>query len=126
MRLFFAFVMSCFFWAGNITPVWATANTANVLSLNTATTNITTGAYVTLGTVPATLQPAKIVIVNQTTSLIKIAIGAAGSEVDFVSVLPSFMETLLPERALTGNARISAEAVDATASSKYISVSLIP
>jgi hypothetical protein len=105
---------------------FATVNTANVLSLNTATTNVTTSAYVTLtSSVPVT--PSQLIVVNGTSSVIKIAIGAAGSEVDFISVGGSGTTIVeqLSKHIVIGS-RISVEAISATASSGYISVSLVP
>jgi hypothetical protein len=107
-------------------PAYGAANTANILSINTATTSVTAGAYVTLGTVPATLVPSALVIVNNTSSIIKIAYGAASSEIDLVAILPSGMLHFPLVRHVAAGTRIAVEAVDATASTKYITVSLIP
>lgn len=107
-------------------PAHATANTSNVLSINTATTNITTSAYVTLGNVPTSFSPSKIIITNNTSSIIKISYGASGSETDLVAILPAFQEIVPLERHLVAGVRIAIEAVDATASTKYVVVSLLP
>jgi hypothetical protein len=111
------------FWAH---VAFATANTANVISLNTATTNVTTSSYVTLvSSLP--IVPSQIVIVNATSSVIKLAYGASGSETDFVSVSGS--STIIIDqlsRHLTMGVRLAVEAISASASSGYVSVSLIP
>ena len=103
----------------------AAVNTANILSLNTATTNVTTGAYVALST-SLPFGPSQIVVLNNTSSVIKLAYGASGSETDFISVLPSFQIVVPLNRHLVQGVRLSVEAVSATASTGYISVSLIP
>jgi hypothetical protein len=97
-----------------------------VLSINAATTNITTSGYVTLGTVSAGLIPAAIVIVNNTSSIIKLAYGPSGSETDLVAILPTFMEIIPLTRHITGGTRLALEAVDSNATTKYVVVSLIP
>jgi len=116
-----AFLFSIFL----IISAKASVNSANVLSLNTASTNVTTSAYVTLSA-SISAQPSQLVIVNATSSVIKLAYGASGSEVDFVSVGPSsttVVENIV--RHLPSGARLAVEAVSASASSGYISVSLI-
>jgi hypothetical protein len=107
-------------------PALAAVNTANVLSINTATTNITTGAYVTLGSISASFAPSQIVVVNTTAQVVKLAFGAAGSETDFISILPSGMEVIRLERHFMAGTRLSLEAVSATASSGFVSISLVP
>lgn len=121
------FQLLCFLATFMITgciPADAAVNTSNVLSLNTSTTNVTAGAYITLSSsVPS---PSQLVIVNGTSSVIKIAYGASGSEIDFVSVAAS--STVVVEnlaKHIPPGSRIAVEAISATASSGYISVSLI-
>jgi hypothetical protein len=115
----------CLFCLTCCPPAGAAVNTNNVLSLNTATTNVTTGAYVVLSS-SIVVSPAKLVIVNNTSSVIKLAYGLAGSETDFVSVAPSWMEVIPLEKHFPMGTRLVVEAVSGTASTGYISVSLIP
>lgn len=104
-------------------------NTANVLSLNTATTNVTTAAYVEL-TVSATGAPiacSQLVIANKTASQIKIAVGVSGSQTDLVAVLAGVQQSITVSlNVLPIGSHIWVEAIDATASTGYISVSLLP
>ena len=121
MRFLFLFIaaLMCF------TSAQATVSTANVLNLNTATTNVTTSAYVTL-TSAIPIVASEIVVVNATSSVIKIAYGASGSETDFVAVNASSQLMLEIVRHFPVGTRIAVEAVSATASTGYISLSLIP
>lgn len=102
----------------------AAVNSSNVLVLNTATTNLTTAAYVTISSsLPTT--PSYVIIANATTSVIKIAYGASGSETDFVAVGASATTMITLNRHFLQGVRLSLEAVSATASSGYVTVSLI-
>jgi hypothetical protein len=126
MKLLLAFMLALLaeFFA---TPyACAAVNTAAVLSLNTATTNVTTAAFVPLSTgIP--FSPSQIIVTNATTSVIKISYGASGSEVDFLAIGGS--ATIIVEQLskhLSAGTRLAVEAVSATASSGFILVSLIP
>lgn len=101
------------------------ASNANILSINTASTSITTGAYVQLS-VSTPIVTTKLHIVNNTSSIIKVGVGASGSEVGLLAVLASSQIMLQLDYLLPLGSRISLEALDATASSGYIAVSLIP
>lgn len=101
------------------------ASSANILTLNTGSTSVTTGAFVQISAstpIPTT----KIVIANGSSSIIKIGVGASGSEVALISVGGSSTLQLELGNILAAGSRISAEAVDATASSGWITVSLLP
>lgn len=105
------------------------ANAANVLNLNTATTNVTTSAYVELtnSTSGSPIASSQISIWNGTSSIIKIAVGATGNQVDLIAVGPSEQVTIyVGLNVIQAGYHIWTEAVDATASTKYISVSLLP
>lgn len=124
-RLIFTLFATLIFTVFPIQETRAAVNTASVVNLNTASTSVTTGAYVTLSAaIPSA--PSQLVIVNATASVIKFAYGVSGSEIDFVSVGASsttVIENLV--RHLPSGARLSVEAISATASSGYISVSLL-
>lgn len=107
------------------TPATAAVNTSNVVNLNTASTNVTTSAYVTLSAaIP--INASALVLVNGTSSVIKLAYGASGSETDFVSIGGSATLYLQLVRHIPSGARLAVEAVSGTASTGYISVSLVP
>ena len=103
------------------------ANPNNIVSLNTASTNVTTGAYVTLAAATP-ISTAKILAFNGTSSIIKIAVGAAGNEVDLIALLPTSQVVieLGSINVIPVGSRLSVEALDATASSKYVGVALLP
>lgn len=105
-------------------PAFATASNANVLKINTAVTNITTGAYVQLSASTPILT-GKIVVTNQTSSIIIIAFGAAGSEVGIFAINATSNAVIPLSVILPSTSRISLEAVDATASSGWVTVSLL-
>jgi hypothetical protein len=107
-------------------PVQAATNTTAVLSLNTATTNVTTGAFVVLSA-SLPFAPSQIIVTNATTSVLKFSYGPSGSEVDFVGVGGSATIVIeqLSKHLVTGT-RFAVEAISGTASSGYILVSLIP
>ena len=101
------------------------ASVANILSINTASTSITTSAFVQLSA-STPIPSANLLIANATTSIIIVGIGAAGSEVGLVAVGASSQQIIELGNILPAGSRISLEALNATASSGYISVSLIP
>lgn len=107
-------------------PVFAhaTASSANILSINTGSTNITTSTWVQLSaSTPITVST--IVIANGTTSIMKVAFGASGSEVAYVSVGGSSTLQIKLGKLYPAATRISLETVDATASSGWVTVSLL-
>lgn len=92
----------------------------NVLSY--AGTNVTTGAYVTLiaSTAKAT---AHLEITDTSTKILKLAIGAAGDEIDICSVPVS--GTVVVPYWIPKGTRISIKAIDATATTGYNVLSLL-
>lgn len=103
---------------------FATASSANILSLNTASTNVTTSAFVQLSA-STPITTSTLIVANGTSSIIKVAVGASGSEVAYFAVGGSSTLQVKLGTILLSSARISLEAVDATASSGYITVSLL-
>lgn len=79
------------------------------------TTNITTSAYLQLATIGASLgqESGFIHAYNGSTSVLKLAFGAAAAEVDFCYIYPGInrIQAITPK-----NSRISVKAVDANAS----------
>lgn len=121
------FVTVFSFWLTFILPCtsYSASSVANILSINSASTNITTGAFVQLSAA-SPIAVSKMIIANATTSIIIVAVGASGSEVGLVAVGASSQTVLELGHALAASSRISLEALNTTASSGYISVSLIP
>jgi hypothetical protein len=111
------------------TQSFAAANTANILVLSTTSTNVTTSAYVAITAAGGTPIPiSQILFVNNTSSTIKIAYGASGSETDYAAVGPTD-QLLIPITSVSFvpvGTRLAVKAVDTTASSGYLAVSLIP
>lgn len=104
---------------------FAAANHNAVLSINTASSNISTSAYTQL--TASTPQPvSKMIIANGTTSIIRVATGASGSEVDLLAIGGSATINLQLNNIIAGSTRIALEAVDSAATSGYITVSLLP
>lgn len=101
-------------------------NQANVVSINASSTNITTSAYVTLSAaIP--INTAKISVLNTTSSVIKLAYGVSGSETDFVAILPSSQLVIeVPLTFFSSGQRLALEALNTTASSGFVAVSLFP
>lgn len=114
------------FFLNACTPAFAATNTANVATLNTASTNVTTGAFVTLMASSAVVA-SKIVVANASTSVIKISYGIAGSETDLLAVGGSVTSIQIQSGVpFAIGTRFAVEAISATASSGYITLSLIP
>ena len=94
-----------------------------VNSLSYASTNVTTSAYVVL--IASTVTSCKkLEIVDSSTKLIKLATGATGSEVDICTAAIS--GTVIVDQYIPQGTQISIKAIDASATSGYIAVSLIP
>lgn len=103
---------------------FAAASSANILTLNTASTNVTTSAFVQLSS-STPIAVSRIIVANATSSIIKVAFGGSGSEVaQFAVGAGSTLEVQLGAVQAAAT-RVSLEAVDATASSGYITVSLL-
>lgn len=99
------------------------ADTSRVHVLNYSSTNVTTGAYVTL--IASTSDTAsRIQITDSSGQVLKLAYGPAGSEVDFCSVPLS--GTALVNYFIPPLTRISIQAVSASATTGFNVVSLIP
>ena len=99
---------------------------ANILSLDAASTNIDTGAYVQLSA-STPIGTSKIVIVNTTSSIIALGIGASGSEVGLVAVGPSSTEEFyLGLNVMPQGVRLALSAISADATTGYVTVSLLP
>lgn len=95
----------------------------NVATLSYASTNVTTGAYVTL--LASTPISAKALEICDTSGrLIKLATGGSGSEVDIATVSPN--SCVVVSQYLVPGTRISLRAIDATANSGYNATSLVP
>lgn len=88
-----------------------------------ASTNVTTGAYVTL-VASSPISVSKLQICDTSTKLLKIALGASGSEMDICTVQVSGC-VVVPYYIPAGS-RLSIEAVDATASAGYNTLSFVP
>lgn len=103
----------------------ATASTANILSINTAATTITTSSFVQLSaSTPVATQ--KVLVANETTSNIYVATGASGSEVGIFAIGPNATEMIPLSYVIPEASRVSLKAVDASATSGYITMSLFP
>lgn len=89
-----------------------------------AGTSITTSAYAQV-TASSSVPASRIMIVNTTTSIIKIATGASGQEVDLVAVGPSSTTQFIVGNLIKSATRITAEAVDANPSTGNLVVSLL-
>lgn len=91
--------------------------------LSYSSTNVTTGAYVTLD--PSTsVSVGKLLIVDTSTQLLKLAVGAAGSEVDVCAFQGNGYPVLISIYIPNGS-RLSLKAISGTASSGYNAVSLL-
>lgn len=101
------------------------ASNANIVSLNTASTNVTTGAYVQLAA-STPIATSQLVIANATSSIIILAVGASGSEVGLIAVGANSQVVYNLGSVLPVGSRLSLEALNTNASSGYISVSLLP
>lgn len=104
---------------------YAAGTTANILALNTASTSVTTSAFVQLSS-STPIVASHLMIANETTSNIIVAFGASGSEIGFCAIGPSSTQTVQVNPLLASAIRVSLKAVDATASSGWITVSLLP
>lgn len=102
------------------------ANNANVISLNSASTTIPTGSYVQLSA-STPIGTTQIILVNATSSTIRLGYGASGSEVGLVGVAPnSWVKLNLGSIGiLPAGTRLALEAVDTQATSGYVTVSLL-
>lgn len=90
--------------------------------LSYSTNNVTTSAYVT---VDASLSSSAsgLIIVDTSTQLMKLAIGAAGSEVDIAVFQGNGYPVQIPNKYIVIGTRIAVKAISGTASSGYLAVS---
>lgn len=97
-----------------------------LLSINTSTTNVTTSAYVTL--VAATTIPTASLLCTDTTGrILKLAVGAAGQEVDLFQ-LPVSGSIEIPLGSLSMipvGARLSLKAINANATAGFSCATLL-
>lgn len=89
------------------------------LAIDTSGTNITTSAYVQL-TASLSAPCSMIEVFNQSGSLIKLAIGASGHEVDIPYTIPSGGSNQLLTIEIAKGVRLSAKAVDANQTTGYL------
>lgn len=85
--------------------------------LNYASTNITNSAYVTLVTLTDSF--AHLCISDTSGQLMKLAIGAAGSEVDFCAFDGNGYPVVIPVTQFVPGTRISIKAISTSASTGY-------
>ena len=99
------------------------ARASNVNALSYSSTNVTTSAYVTLvSSSPITVS--KIQVCDTSGKILKLAQGAASSEVDFCTIQVSGC-VVVPVFIPAGT-RISIRAIDASATSGYNTLSFVP
>lgn len=107
-----------------ISPLaFAAANTTQVNVLSYASTNVTTGAYVTL-VASSPVSAGRFQVCDTSTKLLKIATGAASSEIDAFTVQVSGC-VIVPYYFPAGT-RFSIKAVDASATTGYNTLSFLP
>lgn len=86
-----------------------------------STTNVTTGAYVTLSSSTPS-STSNLVIVDTSTQLMKLAIGIAGSEIDLCAFQGNGSPVIVPAYIPQGS-RLSLKAISASATSGFNVVS---
>lgn len=97
-------------------------NTTQVNVLSYSSTNVTTSDYVTLfASTPISVS--KIQILDSSTKILKVAIGASGDEID-ICTCPVSGTVIIPVFIPQGT-RISIKAIDASATTGYNVVSLL-
>ena len=99
---------------------------SNVQSLSYSGTNVTTGAYVTFVAVTP-IACSQIVLSDSSGAVIKLAVGAAASEVD-LAVMPLSGAFVLSVglNVIPAGSRLSLRAISGTASTGYATVSFLP
>lgn len=100
------------------------ANSLNTLSY--ASTNVTTGAYVTL-VASTTIPVTQLLITDSSGALVKLAVGVAGSEVD-ICQMPISTTIVVPVESISNipvGSRLSLKAISGTASTGYAVVTLL-
>ncbi len=119
-RILASFVIAATLFAAKS---FAAGSTVNVNTLAYASTNVTTSSYVQL-VAASPMSVAKLQICDTSTKLLKLAIGAASSEVDICTV--NISGCVIVPYYIPAGTRISIKAVDANATSGYNSLSFIP
>lgn len=95
---------------------------ANVSTISYSGTNVTTSAYVTF-VASTPINSSGIIVCDSSGELLKLAVGAAASEVDlFTMPISSCMQVQLGT-VIPAGSRLSLKAISATASTGYGSVS---
>ncbi len=102
---------------------FAAANTSQVSAYSYAGGNVTTSAYTTIIASTA-ISTKALQICDTSTKVVKLATGAASSEIDICTVMVSGC-VVVPYFVRPGT-RLSIKAVDATATTGYNTVALIP
>ncbi len=97
-------------------------DTSHVVITNYSLTNVITSAY--LQVVASSPSAAKLQILDTSGKIVKIAIGAPGSEVDFC-VCPVSGMVIIPNSYIAPNSSISLKAIDASATTGYNTLSFI-
>lgn len=97
---------------------------SNVASFSYASTNVTTGAYVTL-VASTPINVSHIYVCDNSGQILKIATGASGHEVDLVAVPLSACMLIPLSPTLPAGTRLSIEAISGTANSGYNVVSFL-
>ena len=98
---------------------------ANILSLSASAVNIPTGSFVQMSAATP-ITTSQIVLVNTTSQIVIVAVGAAGSEVGLVAVAPSSQLLFQLGTILPAGSRIALQAIGSSASSGYVTASLYP
>lgn len=102
---------------------FGTVNTNYVSAFSYAGTNVTTGAYVTAIASTVT-SVGNIEVCDTSTKIVKVAVGAAGSEQDVFTAPVS--GCIVVGVYIPGGSRLSLKAVDANATAGYNLMSLLP
>ena len=99
---------------------------ANILSLNAASTNITTASYVQISA-STPINMTRMYVINATSSVLILGYGASGSEIGYVAIPASSAGSYdVGLNVIPAGSRIAVIAQSATASSGYVTVSLMP
>lgn len=117
MRFVLAFILSLF------TPAIVFAS--NVNSLSYSGTNVTTGAYVTF-VASTPIATSKIMLCDTSGVIIKLATGAAASEIDLITMPTTACVVIDLTQVIPIGTRLSLRAISGTASTGFGSVSLLP
>lgn len=125
MRFCTKFITAIFCTLFITTFFLSAAHAGNVSTLSYSGTNVTTAAYVTLvASTPILTQ--KLIICDSSGQILKIAVGAALSEVDLFTVPLSACFVYPLSYPLPAGSRLSLRAISATASTGFSSVSFLP